>query len=232
MTGRRRWSSDEGITLVELLITMLLSTLVLLIIGSFFVQIVNATSKSNEARFATATAANIANELSDVIRPASTLVAVGSTKPTPAVAVGSANELVIYTYSDSVTSDIRPIRVRFALNAKNQLVESRWNATVNTTTGLWNFAAITTTPASTRTLPGTIVAPAAPTATETTATAPLFTYLDVNSAVVVPGGATLTDAQLETVASIRFTLRVRASTTPKAQVIVIQNVVGMPNLGL
>jgi hypothetical protein len=232
VNDQRKSFDDEGITLIELLITTLLSTVVLILIGSFFIQMVNATTKSNETRLSTATASDIAAELSDVIRPASPLVIAGATKPAPAVIVGGPNELVIYTYADSVASDIRPIRVRFSLDAKSRLVESRWSATVNASTGLWNFPTLATAPTSSRTLPGTIVPASALVGAETTASAPLFTYFDEKSAPIVPVGGAMTAAQLEAVASVRFTLRVRPSAATKAQVVTIQNVVGMPNLGL
>lgn len=230
--ARARVRRDDGLTLAELLVTMSLSIVVLVLISAFFIQMARAATTANATRDSTATVSNLANELSDVIRPASTIVVAGSTKPAPAVVSAMPNELIVYSYSDSKGTDVRPIMVRFALNSRSQMVESRWNATKNNTTGLWNFPAITTTAASTRTFPGTIVAPSAAGAGETTANAPMFTFLDAKSQVIALTSGEVASTKLGDIAAIRFTLRVKASSARDAKTGVIQNVVGMPNIGL
>ena len=229
---RAPWRSDSGLSMMELIVSMGLSTIVLTMVVGFFVQITSATVKANDSRNTTAMASNIANELADVIRPATTLRVMGLTAPDPAILSATGASLTIYTYADNTSSSVRPIRISFSQNAKKQLVERQWNATMNASTGLWEFPAITTTPASTRVFPGVLIDPSTATGAGATETAPLFVYLDSGSAVVVPASTGLTLAQRASVAAIRFTVRTRTDTSTTARPIAIQNTVGMPNLGL
>ncbi|MBG6055653.1 hypothetical protein IWX81_002076 [Salinibacterium sp. CAN_S4] len=217
---------------MELIVSMALTTLVLSMVVGFFVQITSATIKANESRSTTALGSNIANELADVIRPATTLRVVGSTAPDPALVAATNTSLTIYAFADNTSSNVRPIRVSFSQDAKKQLVEKRWNATTNATTGLWEFPALGATPASTRVFPGALIDPSVAVGAGASETAPLFVYLDSASQVVVPSGTGLTLAQRSTIAAIRFTVRTRTDTSATAQPVAIQNTVGMPNLGL
>jgi hypothetical protein len=96
----------------------------------------------------------------------------------------------------------------------------RW-PTTTTSGGYFLFG--TGVPTSTRSLGGTIVAP-------TGSASPLFTYLDSTGATLAPGTSGLSAAQRAAVASIRITVRVQAPGTTAAPV-VLENTVGMPNLG-
>ena len=227
-----RRDDDAGITLAELLITMFLSSLVLGLVATFFVQIARATTSANQSRQGSSIAANIANELSDTIRPATSLVVSGATKPDPAVVIGLPSKVTLYTFADNVATNVQPIRVQFEVTAANRLLESRWVATKNATTGLWVFPAMTATPSSTRLFPGTIIAASAATTPATSASAPLFSYYDSQSVEIIPAATGLTQSQRESVASIRFTVRTRSEASTTAAVVTIQNTVGLPNLGL
>ena len=224
--------SDIGLSLTELLVSMGLSTLVLTMVVGFFVQITSATVKANDSRNTTAIASNIANELADVIRPATTLRVVGSTAPDPAIVSATDTSLTIYAYVDNTSNDVRPIRVNFSQDSQKRLVEKRWLATKNATTGLWEFPAVTATPTSTRVFPGALIDPSTVPGAGATETAPLFVYLDSASQVAAPSGTGLTLAQRNSIAAIRFTVRTRTDTSTTAKPVAIQNTVGMPNLGL
>lgn len=224
--------SDRGITLSELIVTMALSTVVMTMVVGFFIQITSATATANDSRNTTATGANISNELADVIRPATPLRIFGQTAPDPAIVFGTSTSLTIYSYADNESNDVRPVRVSFTQNSQNQLVESRWNAIYNISSKLWEFPSITTTPASTRVMPGGLIAPSTATGAGATERAPLFEFLDSASQPIVPVSTGLTLAQRNSVTSIRFTVRTRADGPVSSTPITVQNTVSMPNIGL
>jgi hypothetical protein len=211
---------------------MALSTVVLAIVVGFFVQITTATANVNYSRRTTASAANLANELADVIRPATPLRVLGQTAPDPAISAGTATSLTIYSYVDNLSNDVRPVRVSFSQNARNELVEKRWDATLNPTSKLWVFPATSATPTSTRVVPGPLIAPSVIAGAAASETAPLFEYLDSASQPIVPATTGLTLAQRNSVTAIRFTVRTRNDGPSSSAPITVQNTVTMPNIGL
>jgi hypothetical protein len=224
---RERARDDRGLSMMELIVAMGLSSLVLTLVVSFFIQITTATVSANNSRNSTAITSNIANELVDVIRPATKVI--GALATDPAVVAGTTNSLIIYTNADNVATDIRPIRVSFTLDAQKRLVEKRWAATKDSL-GNWIFPALTAVPVSTRTLPGAILDPSTATTASATDRAPLFAYLDSACAYIVPGSSGLTLDQRKAVAVIEFTVRSRTEDSTTALPATIQNAVGMPNV--
>jgi prepilin-type N-terminal cleavage/methylation domain-containing protein len=222
-----RARDDRGLSMVELIVAMGLSSIVLTLVVSFFIQITTATVSANNSRNSTAITSNIANELVDTIRPATKVI--GALVTDPAVVAGTANTLTIYTNADSVATDIRPIRVSFSLDSQKRLVEKRWAATKDSL-GNWIFPALTIAPASTRTLPGIVLDPSTATTASATDRAPLFAYLDSACAYVIPGSSGLTLDQRKSIAAIEFTVRSRSEGSTTALPATIQNVVGMPNV--
>ena len=231
-------SDDRGITLTELIVAIALSTVVMGLIVSFFVQITNATITSNESRNSTAAAANIAAALADAIRPAAPVRLTTNTDLDPAIIRGDDVSVMLYSFADNLATDIRPVRIRFSLDAKKQLVEERWDATRSAITNPWVFPPLANTPALTRTLPGALIDPLASAPVGSTAGQSLFVYIKPDpskpgSCVTVdPGPAGLSAADLKLIVGVEFTVRTRGDGPSRISPVTIQNKVLMPNVGI
>ncbi len=206
--------SEKGVSLVEMLVTMLISGILLAIVGNMFVNIARITTNSNATTVRSSTAANLVEELSEVIRQAAPNAVATSDDADPAVVVATATTLTIYSYTDANPAAPAPVKVSFRVDAAGNLIEDRTAAVISAS--YWVFTGTTTS----RTLPGPI------------APAGLFTYLDASGAVIPISGTGLTLVQRGAVASIRLTLTLPNSTTvgTGSDPIVILNTVGMPNL--
>ena len=69
--------------------------------------------------------------------------------------------------------------------------------------------------------------------TPVAAGSPLFRYYDKNGTILSPSaGASLTIDQIRTIASVRVTMRVQADAGGRVDPVSIQNMVGIPNLGV
>ncbi|GAB3607780.1 hypothetical protein GCM10027413_31890 [Conyzicola nivalis] len=207
---------DAGLSLVELLVSIMLSALLLVLVGTTFVQVVRNTGTVTAAREGAGSASSIVTELSKVIRSASTIPATSLAAAQPAVVSATDNALTVYSYVDTSPTVPKPTKVEFAIVA-GQIVEKRWATT--STKSPWVFPS---TPTSTVTYPG-IHAPIGST--------PLFTYLDATDTPVSPG-AGLSETQRALVASITVSVRIRPATPATAKPVEIVNTVGMPNVGI
>lgn len=202
---RRFGAGDEGISLVELLVVMMLSALVMTLAGTMFINVARATMSATSLRQSTAQAANIMAVATTDIR-AATRVPRSTGDPHPAVQPGSgARQLVLVTFSDAGPALDAPIQVRYRVD-RGRMVQDRW-ATSST-------YPLATTPPSSR-----VVGEAVNTSGR------IFTYFDLT-------GAQITDLSTEalraTVAEIRVELTVTAPDTGESVEIV--NDVGMPNV--
>lgn len=206
-------ASDSGVSLVELIVTMMVTGVVLAIVGSMFVNIAFATSTSNATNTRTAISGNIMNEMSKVIRLAANNAVSGSDDPEPAIVTGTATALTVYAYVDTSPTDPKPSKVTFRVDSSGTVFEDR---IVGTLSGSYYvFTGATTT----RSLGGPIVP------------AELFAYLDVSNKAVTPGSTGLTLAQRDQVASVKVTVVMdntsRAGSSDPVRVV---NTIGMPNL--
>jgi Tfp pilus assembly protein FimT len=210
---------DSGLSIVELLVSMMLAALLLVLVGTTFVQLVRTTSTVTVSRESSGSASAIAAALSKVIRSASTNPVTGQQLPDPAIVSATDNALVLYSYVDTVASSPKPSKVQFTVVA-GQIVEKRWATT--STKSPWLFPD-TTAPANiTVTYPGVYVPEAS---------TPLFAYLDAaDTPVAAASGLTATQRPL--IASIRIAVRVRPATSSTAKAVSIVNIVGMPNVGI
>jgi type II secretory pathway pseudopilin PulG len=215
---RNRLASDDGISLVEMLVAMMLSGILLALVGTLFVNVARATSESNRTREAATVAGNIANELSKTIRFAVQNRVDGSVALDPAVVDAGESALTLLSLADADTADTAPAMVRFTLDG-TQLVQQRWPGVDSA--GFWVFDTTVVPPA--RSLGGDILPPAVG---ETA----LFTYFDVAGTELLPGPAGLTPEQRQRVASIAISLRVRSASSEDGPVAVVENTIGMPNL--
>lgn len=215
-------SDDDGMSMVELIVVMMVSGVVLAIVGTMFVNVALVTSNANATTTRSNIAANIMNEMSKVIRTSSNNAIAGSDDPDPAIVTGTATALTVYSYVDTSATNPAPSKVTFRVDASGNVFEDRTPGTVSGS--FYVFTGATTT----RPLGGPMISTG------------LFTYLDTSNKVIVPAASGLTLAQRNLVASIKVTVTIANSvtyrptntTTPASgnSPVVIENTIGMPNL--
>ncbi|WP_394553003.1 type II secretion system protein J [Agromyces sp. MMS24-JH15] len=221
-------ADDAGVTLVELLVSMVILGVVMTMVANLFIAATTSSEQSRLMHESTANASNIANEVSKGIRQATTNAnADGST--TPAVLFAQNERLVLISTVDvdskvNLTGvNLQPTIVEYALDANRNLVERRWAATL--TNNAWTFPDWkTATATSTRTVGGKI---------GPVASATLFTYLKADGITVLtpPTDPNTSLAAVADVATVRLNLNV-VPVTGAGKAVVIQNDVSLANLAI
>jgi prepilin-type N-terminal cleavage/methylation domain-containing protein len=217
-------TADQGLTLVELLVAMLIFSLLLVMIGGAFSTI------SKTITLATNTNQNVSfsslgmNEMSKVLRFATTNPVLGQPIDNPAFVTANNETLTVYTYVDADPTTPVPVEVTFSLDGSRRLVESRY-AAYSVATGYYAFK---TTPYFSRILTGIVLAPA-------TGEPYLFTYQNASGSPLTPGSTGLSSGpsgQINQVAAVQITLKIKGNTTNGANAVILTNTVGLPNLGI
>ncbi len=210
--------NDEGISLIELMVGMFLSTLIMVAVCAMFIMVAKQTVASQGARLSTADASNIVNVVSTTIRASINNAVQGSDTPDPAIVSATPTTLVIISYTDAGPSFQTPLQIRYQI-VGGRMTEDRWKPTV--TNGYAVFPATTATPYQSRALGNVVV---------NTAAEPLFRYYDAKGVEQVPSAAGLSLTQRQATVSVAFDVKVLADTSH--QVVEVQNNVGMPNMAL
>jgi type II secretory pathway pseudopilin PulG len=225
---RRREGSEDGISLVELLVAITVLAMLLAIVGGLLVSSVKVITATQATAQGTATASNVANEVTSVIRSGANQPVSGSLAANAAFVAASSESLTVYSYINSYVSasstQVRPLLVQFSLNSARQVVEKRWLPT--STSGTYfifpTYAQLaSTTPMSTRIIGGPLLA----TPTTGPNTDPLFVYLDASGAVIPSPNASPCS-----IASVRVTVRTQGPTMTSRPAIVLVDTVDIPNL--
>jgi len=211
--------AEAGVSLVELIVVMFITSIVLAIVGSMFINVANVTSNANGTNTRNAVAANVMNAMTKVISTASNNAVSGQDDPDPAIVSGTASALTIISYVDTSPTNPMPTRVTYRVDSAGQVFEDRVAGVVSGS--FFVFTGATTS----RPLGGPIVSSG------------LFTYLNKVGDVVTPGATGLSYAQRNTVASIRLNVVIANTTTTGTATgtngndpVQITNTVGMPNL--
>lgn len=233
-----RFSSDEGITLIELLVAVVLLGVFLTVISGLYVSAMKTVALGRELTGSSKQVSTAMLETSRVIRAATEnpLPAGGSD---PAFVVAKDNEILLYAYINLASSLEQPVMIRLRVDtATGNYIESRWPAQA-LTNGKWKFDI---NPCFS---PGVPVGCAAPTTYRTIAATvapyvsgdPVFRYLQADgscvpvSATVSTCASNLTDVQRRLVASVRVTLTLQPTLTDNSNPVTVINTVGIPNLG-
>lgn len=216
---RRLHDDESGFGMSELIVTMFVTSIVLTLVASMFIQTARITGDADQTQNSAAVAGNIANELTSTIRMGSNVLLDTSGVPSPAVVAGTDHSLTIYSYVDTVANAPVPTMVTFDASS-GVLIEDRCLGT-QTSTGYWVFSGCVP---STRNLGGAIIAPAG-------GEAPLFTYLTASGNVLTPTSTGLSAADRAKVATILVSVKTVASGSETAPVY-ITSAVHMPNLGV
>lgn len=218
----RRKADDSGISLIELLVSMLLLGVVSVMVMGMFVSTVRATTLNRVVSTDTRMAANGMNEMSRIFRaatenPVEVFVADAPTTE-PALLAASANSITLYAYVNLGSAAQSPQKVRFSVNAQRQLVETTWQATTQSANGHWNFSA---TPLADRILAGPV-----------TAGTSLFAYLGASGDPLPVPSAGITDSDSRrSIKAIAITVAIKSEGS-NTESVTLKNTVGMPNLGL
>ncbi|MDJ0347758.1 type II secretion system protein [Cryobacterium sp. PH29-G1] len=212
---------DAGISLVELLVSMLLLGVVMAMISGLYMSASSTLGQAQTLTANTRQASNAMNEVSRVIRAATENPVSGQPLNDPALEEATPEALTLYAYVNLGMSTQQPLKIQLALDADRRLVETRWESTA-LSGGYFTFS---TTPLSSRIIAETV----APSGTA------LFSYLD-GAGVPMLGGAGLgtldTSLERRTVSSIAVVLTLQASVTDDRSAVTLQNTVGMPNVTL
>jgi prepilin-type N-terminal cleavage/methylation domain-containing protein len=216
-----RRTGERGITMVELLVSMIIFAILLTLVGGAFSTISKAVTLSGQVNSNIEFSSLGMNEISKVLRFAATNPVLNQPIDNPAFVVAKAETLTVYTYVDATATSPAPTEVMFSLNASRQLVETRYSA-ISVASGYWSF---NTTPYRTQILTGTVLTPG-------TGELPLFTYqTSVNGTALICPTTGLTAAQIPQVAAVQVTMKIK-SATGGTNFVTLTNTVGLPNLDI
>ncbi len=217
---RAEQSSEQGITLVELIVAMFLGAIVIALVAGMYLGLSRVVQVGNTSNNSTKAASLAMTEVSAALRFATTNPIVGNQLPDPAFVSASNESVTVNSYIDASPASPQPVQVNFSLDSSRRLIETRYAS--HLVSGNWVFY---TTAIWSRILTGAVVA-------QSGSEPYLFTYLDSSNAVIVPGSNGLTSAQYPTVAAVKVTVKLASASTGGASPVVLQNTVGLPNLGI
>lgn len=222
MASRAARRPDTGLTLIELVVAMGISSILITLIVTMFVSTTRSFSDQQGAIDNSRLASTAMNEVTRIVRAGTEIPVYGSTGNEAVFEYAGAEKIVMRSFIDAESAaDPAPLKVQFARNAANELVETRWTAYHDHGT-YWKF---NTTSTYARTIARSLLAPS-------TAT-PLFRYYDKDGTQLVPAaGASLTATQIRNIASVQVTMQVQADGSGRVAPVTIQNMVGLPNLGV
>jgi Tfp pilus assembly protein PilV len=205
---------DEGITLVEVLVAMVVISIVLLVVTNLFATVQSTTRAAISARNAVGQASNVMDELTRVIRMGTSTPVSGNATPSAAVVAGTPSTLTVTSYVDTSATAPMPTQVAFALSS-GALQETR---TASVASGSY---AVYTGAQTTRTIGSGLTSIA-------------FAYTDAGGAAITPSGtgSTLTAAQRAAVATITVTVTAPNSSGRTNDPIVLTSAVLMTDVAL
>ncbi|WP_431804006.1 PilW family protein [Microbacterium sp. bgisy203] len=222
MIARSQNRRDSGLTLIELLVAMGVSSILIALVATMFVTTSRAFSDQEGATESARMASTAMNEVTRIVRAGTELPEAGKTLNLPVFTFAGAEKIDMAAFIDAESSvDPAPVRVSFTRNAANELVETRW-AAYRSGKIYWKFQSAAS---SSRTIARSLLAP--------DSSRPLFRYFDKDGNALTPAaGASLTEDQRRNIASVQISMQVQANGSGRTAPVAIQNVVGLPNLGV
>jgi len=208
--ARRLRTLDQGLTLVELLISTMLGLLIMVVAGALLISSTRVSSVQATADVNTRGAATAMNSISRYLHAATTYPTATGTQP--AFASMGATDVTFYAYVNLVSTTAQPVKVRFYVDSTTkQLTQLTYSSTCSVTTGYCTFS---NTP--------TKVILGGPVASPTSDGTALFVYLNA-------GGAATTDPS--TVQSVTVNLEYGSSTAGAAGDTHLTNTIALLNVG-
>lgn len=210
--GRR----DLGISLAELLVSMMVFAILMAITGSFMVGASRASSQSRTIDEATRTATNAMTAVSRNLRAATDNPVSGQPLDAPAFELARSNSVRFYAYVNLSSAAQTPVMVQYDLTG-GRLVESTWPSS-RTADGFYTFNA---SAAPVRRTVGSPMVQGVDT----------FTYLDAAGDVIPLASDAVPASRVPTVAAVRVRLQAGTGTTSATSTTLV-NTVGLPNLDI
>jgi Tfp pilus assembly protein PilW len=215
---------DQGVTIGELLVVVVVSMLIMTAVGAFFVSIGTSTTTANQRRNSTAQTANAMNAATALVR-GGTALDTGGTKPIPSVIDAGPESLTFYAYDGTRTvADSRGVQVPAPNRVMLSVSGTGTSRSFKVTTWAGTDAAAAQT---TRTFEGVV-------ATTPTGGDPVFVFIDGsgNTLSPQPGTAGYDSSNNGSISAVRITLRISAALSNKVDPVVIVNTVALPNAGV
>jgi type II secretory pathway pseudopilin PulG len=216
----RHTPDEDGFSLVELLVTMMIFIVLAVMIGGMLISVTKTTTQGRLIDGDTRAASNGMNELSRMIRAATENPllnpASGVYPNEAAVQAADVRTITLYAYVNLASSAETPLKVMFWVNGKNQLIETKWLGTT-LVNGHWTFS---TTSTGDRILADNVVASSA-----------IFGFQTGDgTSINVPSGGIVSNTTLLSIRFITVSVSIK-SPLSRANPVIIQNTIGMPNLG-
>ena len=229
---------DDGLTLIELLVAMILLGMLLVIVASVYISSLNVVALGRDLSENTKVAANAMNEASRVIRAGTENPKVPPVLPDPAFVIAKPDEVLMYAFINLTSAAEQPQMIRIRVDrTTGKVIESRWPA-VQSADKRWQFPA---NPCVTVNNPVGCAAPTqnsvlaetiSPQAIGTAKALPdVFSYLDSERNAIPQTASGLSLADRRRVAFVKVTISVQTSLTDKSNAVRVENTVGIPNLG-
>ena len=235
--GRRLRRDDDGLTLIELLVAIILLGVLLTIVASVYISSLSVVALGRDLTQNTKVAANAMNEASRVIRAGTDNPRVPPTIPDPAFVIAKRDEVLMYAFINLTSAAEQPQMIRIRVDrTTGKVIESRWPA-VQSADKRWQFPA---NPCVTVNNPVGCAAPTqnsvlaqtiSPQGTGATALPDVFSYLDADGNAITQTSAGLSLADRRKVSAVRVSISVQTSLTDKSNAVLLENTVGIPNLG-
>lgn len=210
---RVRLTEDAGMTLPEVLVTMFLMSLIGVLVVSLFTGITRTLTRDRAANDNTNVASVAMDQLTRSVHGLGDITL--STGANVGIEVASHSAMTFYSYVDTESSAVRPIKLSYEVTAANELRESRWLA-IPAGTERWSFPAKAT---STRVIARDVVASSA---------APLFVYLD-SDGDPLGSAAGLSALDRGMVRAVEVEMRIQTDRSDRAATVELHNTIGIPN---
>lgn len=219
---------DHGLSLAELLVTIMIFAIVLAVVSGTFVTMTRATSFANATDTNARSASTAMNEMTRLLHSAMNNPQQNASDA-PAFASAKTESMTFTTAVDLTGAaaisnngpDPRPEQVTLALDSSRRLVETIVpGQQVVAGSSYYKF---TSTPASRTLAPAVSVTPAGQSA--------LFIYYDASNTALLPDATgALSTAQVKSIVSVGITLRLSNNGSVADNSVTLSNRVGLPNL--
>ena len=214
-------SNQQGLSLVELLVSMLLLGIVTAIVTGLYVSAMRTVTHAHVLSANTRSVSNGMNEMARVVRGATENPVSGAALNAPALEEAKDESVTFYSYVNlgPAVSVQPPVKITLSLDSSRRLVETKF-AAVSLASG---FFAFESTPMASRILTEAVAPAGAPR---------FFRYLKADGSVIVPSIAGLSEAERRLVTAISISVTVTNGSTDSRAWVTLRNTVGMPNVGL
>lgn len=210
-----RSNPEDGFTVIELLVTMVITGIVLAIAGTFFANIARLTSWSGKDREATGQAALALDAIRAIVRVAADNPT-SSTTTDPAVLVAKPTQLQLTAYANTSSTNTAPTRITLTIDTGGYLTVRRDPGT-QSADGYWSY---TVSPTTSRITGPFSLSPSTP----------FFTYINTGG-TVMSSASGLSLAQRKTITFIRVTTTVDSTNAGgSSDPVIVTSSIGMPNL--